>query len=111
MHIFLAEDIGGWLEALVAILAAYVTALLALVGLAAAINRKRVLTIAMILPALIAGAVTTCWLVRNYLRTGASDHETWMLNVVEPWLFMGAPPFAAALITSLVLCYKTWRRT
>jgi hypothetical protein len=110
MHIMLAEDIGGWLEALVAMMAAYCTSVLALIGLAPAIRRKRVFTIAMIVPALIAGVVTSSWLVRNYLRTGARDHETWMENVVETWFFMGAPPFAAALITGSVLCYQTWRR-
>lgn len=110
MHLFLAENIDGWLFALVMLVAGLGTTALALGGIAPAIFAKRGLTICLIAPAFLVGVGATFSLLRDYVRVGSYDQEHFVENFLEPWIPMGGLPLVTSLMVALVLFFRARRR-
>ena len=107
MPIILAEDIGGWLAAGFFLLGGLGTAMIAFAATFAAYHGKKVLTVALIIPALIMVVLVTCWLGQAFFqRTGMHDADEIMENYVQPWLLMAFPPLATSVVAALVLIFK-----
>jgi hypothetical protein len=110
MRIILAENLDGWLWAILMLAAALGTTVLALGGLAPAFLAKRALTVGLITPAFLVGVGATWSLTSSYYKVGVFDHDHLVLNLLQPWVLMAGVPFAACVITGSVLFYKTLKR-
>ena len=104
----LAEAIGGWIAALGLLIGGATSSSLALAAAYPAFQGRRVLTIALILPAVIMCTVTSHYYIHLYNARSVHSDEEIRENYVEPWLLMGLPPFATSAFSGGLLL---WRRT
>lgn len=104
MHVMLADSIDGGIFAILVLFCGFAASLLALAGLVPAWRGNKTGTIVLVLPALVAGLVITCWFGGGYIKDGLHDPESdFAHDFLMPWIVLSGAPFGTALLGIFVL--------
>ena len=107
----LAEDIGGWLFALLVMAGGLVASVVALIALVPAFRGHWQLAIALSVPAVAVGLLVAAWMVYSFFSSGSMrDPEADVVHdFFMPWAVMGGPALVTGMLGMTVAMVKRKR--